>query len=259
MSNLETLFLNKNKPKLAIYTVVGYPTLEKTYEVIDELLQQAPDIIELGIPFSDPVADGLVIQNAHDQALKENITLNDVLAVTRYISEKSSVAIVGMGYLNPILSFGFEDFLDQASKAGMSGLIIPDLPPEEYVRNYQSLFQTKKIHPIFLVTPTTTDERVCLIDSLSEGFLYVVSSLAITGTSIVHEGASIERDAYLQRLSRLKLKNPLMVGFGIANRNDFNTVTSHVAGAIIGSAFIKNLDNTKNLKQAVKEFMEQFI
>lgn len=259
MSKLESLFLNNKKPKLAIYTVVGYPTLKGTYEVIDGLLEKAPDIIELGIPFSDPVADGVVIQNAHQQALKENITLKDVIDVARYITKKSSVAIVGMGYLNPILSFGFEAFLDEASKAGMIGLIIPDLPPEEYLRKYKRIFQDKKIHPIFLVTPTTSDERVRYIDSLSEGFLYVVSSLAVTGATVVQEGASLQRDAYLQRLNKLKLKNPLMVGFGITNLVDFDAVTQYTAGAIIGSAFIKNLKNSKNLTQSSVKFMEQFI
>lgn len=257
MNNLSNIFKENRTQKKAIYTVVGYPNLSLMYEVLDSLISSGVDIIELGMPFSDPVADGPAIQKAHEVALKANISLEHLFQAADYIRARSDIAIVGMGYINPILSYGMEKFLLDCKRSGIDGLIIPDLPPEEYERNFQSFYKTAGISPIFLISPNSSDERIKYIDSLSGGFIYAVSGLSVTGSIRRDDRNKALRIQYLTRLQSLKLSHPIMVGFGISNREDISEIAAFGFGAIIGTAFLNTLQNHKTLKSDIKKFMEQ--
>lgn len=259
MNNLSRVFKETNSQKKAIYTVVGYPTLSLMYEVLDSLISSDIDIIELGIPFSDPVADGPTIQKAHEEALKSHVTLEHLFLAAEYIRQRSDKAIVGMGYVNPILSYGMEKFLFDCKKSGIDGLIIPDLPPEEYERNFQVFYKKANISPIFLVSPNSSDERIRHIDSLSQSFIYAISGLSVTGSLKRDDENSALRLQYLTRLHNLKLSNPIMVGFGISNREDLTQLASFGFGAIIGSAFLNSLKKSETIKSDIEIFMEQLL
>lgn len=238
--------------KLNIYFTAGIPKLEDTAEIIAILQNAGADMLEIGMPYSDPVADGPVIQHAHELALKNGMTISKLLEQLKSIKNEIKIPIVLMGYINPVLSFGFEKFCASCSEAGVSGLIIPDLPPIEFEKNYRKILEKYHLNFIFLVTPETSDERIKYLDSLSSGFLYAVSSSSTTGNS----AKEINNESYLDKLSKLDLKNPVMIGFGIKNKEDFEKVTAKSAGGIIGTAFVKILLENPDWQEKAKSFVE---
>jgi tryptophan synthase alpha chain len=238
--------------KLNIYFTAGIPKLEDTAEIIAILQNAGADMLEIGMPYSDPVADGPIIQQAHELALKNGMTISKLLEQLKSIKNEIKIPIVLMGYINPVLSFGFERFCASCSEAGVSGLIIPDLPPIEFEKNYRKILEKYHLNFIFLVTPETSDERIKYLDSLSSGFLYAVSSSSTTGNS----AKEINNESYLDKLSKLDLKNPVMIGFGIKNKEDFEKVTAKSAGGIIGTAFVKILLENPDWQEKAKSFVE---
>ena len=238
--------------KLNIYFTAGIPKLEDTAEIIAILQNAGADMLEIGMPYSDPVADGPIIQQAHELALKNGMTISKLLEQLKSIKNEIKIPIVLMGYINPVLSFGFERFCASCSEAGVSGLIIPDLPPIEFEKNYRKILEKYHLNFIFLVTPETSDERIKYLDSLSSGFLYAVSSSSTTGNS----AKEINNESYLDKLSKLDLKNPVMIGFGIKNKEDFEKVTAKSAGGIIGTTFVKILLENPDWQEKAKSFVE---
>ena len=203
------------------------------------------------MPYSDPVADGPVIQKAHEIALKNGMTIAELLGQLKSVKSEMDIPIILMGYINPVLSFGFEDFCEECKESGVSGLIIPDLPPVEFEKNYRSILEKHNLNFIFLVTPETSDERIKYLDSLSSGFLYAVSSSSTTG----NETKEINNEEYLNRLANLGLKNPVMIGFGIKNKTDFDKVTEKADGGIIGTAFVNILLNNDDWAKKGEDFI----
>lgn len=246
------IFFKMDK-KLVIYFVAGFPQLGDTPKIAQIVQDSGADIMEIGIPYSDPVADGEIIQNAHYQSLKNGMNLNLLFQQLKQIKGKIHIPVVLMGYLNPILRYGFEPFCAECQASGVSGLIIPDLPPVEFERNYGKILKNNDLKFSFLVTPETPDARIKYLDSLSSGFLYAVSSSSTTG----NQNKQIRNNEYLERLSSLGLQNPVMVGFGIKNKEDFLYANSKADGAIIGTAFVKILSQNP-WKENAKNFIAQF-
>jgi len=253
MNRITQLFATKNKDILSIYFTAGYPSLNDTFRMITELEKRGADLIEIGIPFSDPIADGPVIQKSGTKALLNGMTLNLLFEQLREIREYSNIPLVLMGYINPILRMGMEKFLESASRTGIDGVIIPDLPPEEYMEKYQSLFRKAGIFNNFLITPQSSLERLEQIDNWSEGFLYMVSSASTTGGRDSFDEKQLE---YFKRTADLKLKTPRLIGFGISNKATFDQACRYSNGAIIGSAFIEALGENGSLSQKVSGFLE---
>lgn len=253
MNKLPQLFSNKKKNVLNIYCTAGYPNLNDTTAIINTLIKMGVDIIEIGMPYSDPLADGETIQQSSSKAIENGMNLQVLFEQLQKIKtiDRPNTALILMGYLNPILQFGVEAFCKQCQDANIDGLIIPDLPIIEFENQYRSIFIKYNLSFIFLITPETSKERVRLLDSLSTGFLYAVSSSSITGSATNFNAI----DEYLKRLKSYQLKNPIMVGFGISNAQDFKRVCAYSNGAIIGSAFIKYLKDKTDIQKATKEFI----
>jgi tryptophan synthase alpha chain len=237
--------------KLNIYFTAGIPTLEDTAEIMKTIQNSGADMMEIGMPYSDPVADGPVIQGAHELALKNGMTIAKLFSQLKSVKNEINIPVILMGYINPVLSFGFEKFCEECANSGVSGLIIPDLPPIEFEKNYQPILEKYGLNFTFLVTPETSEERIKYLDSLSSGFLYAVSSSSTTG----NENKEVKNDEYLNKLASIKLKNPVMIGFGIKNKTDFEQVTEKAQGGIIGTAFVKILLENKDWKEKVEEFI----
>ncbi|WP_153399594.1 tryptophan synthase subunit alpha [Chryseobacterium vaccae] len=237
--------------KLNIYFTAGIPQLEDTADVIQLIQDSGADMIEIGMPYSDPVADGPIIQQAHELALQNGMTIEKLFSQLKTIKEEIRIPVILMGYINPVLSFGFEKFCLECSESGVSGLIIPDLPPIEFEKNYQQILKKYNLNFTFLVTPETSDERILYLDSLSSGFLYAVSSSSTTG----NENAVLKNESYLTRLASLPLKNPVMIGFGIKSKEDFENVTEKADGGIIGTAFVNILLQHKDWKNVAIDFI----
>ncbi len=237
--------------KLNIYFTAGIPQLEDTADIIQLIQDAGADMIEIGMPYSDPVADGPVIQQAHELALQNGMTIGKLFSQLKTIRNEIRIPVILMGYINPVLSFGFEKFCHECSESGVSGLIIPDLPPIEFENNYQQILKKYNLNFTFLVTPETSDERILYLDSLSSGFLYAVSSSSTTG----NDSTVLKNESYLSRLSSLPLKNPVMIGFGIKSKEDFENVTEKADGGIIGTAFVNILLQNKNWKNAAIDFI----
>lgn len=257
MNKLQHIFSTKKKNILNIYCTAGYPNLLDTNTIIKTLIEKNIDIIEIGMPYSDPLADGETIQQSSSQAIANGMTMEVLfqqLAEIKNIHRPNS-ALVLMGYLNPILQFGVTDFCKQCEEVGIDGLIIPDLPVIEFETTYSKIFSEHNLNFVFLVTPETSEERIRLLDSLSSGFLYTVSSSSVTGAATNFNLAQ----NYLERLQSYKLKNPILVGFGISNADNFKQVCNYANGAIIGSAFIKHLKDKPNVMQATKEFVDSIL
>lgn len=237
--------------KLNIYFTAGIPQLENTAEIIQLIQDSGADMIEIGMPYSDPVADGPVIQKAHELALQNGMTIEKLFSQLKTIKNNIKVPVILMGYINPVLSFGFERFCKECSESGVSGLILPDLPPIEFEKNYQHILKKYNLNFTFLVTPETSNERIQYLDSLSSGFLYAVSSSSTTG----NDNTVVKNENYLSRLASLPLKNPVMIGFGIKSKADFENVTEKADGGIIGTAFVNVLLQDKDWKKNAIDFI----
>ena len=232
--------LDKNGKLLSIYFSAGYPNLEDTASIIQNLEASGVDMIEIGLPFSDPLADGPTIQDSSTKALKNGMTSEVLFEQLKHIRELVSIPLIIMGYFNPILQYGVEAFCKKCQQIGIDGMIIPDLPVDVYNEEYKAIFQNYGLINVFLITPQTSNERIRFIDGISEGFIYMVSSASVTGSS---SGFGDEQLGYFERVADMGLKNPQIVGFGISDNETFTQATKHAKGAIIGSAFIKHLTN----------------
>ena len=239
MNRINQLFSTKQKDILSIYFCAGFPTLDGTANVIRTLEKHGVSMIEIGIPFSDPMADGPVIQHAATRALKNGMTLKLLFDQLKDIRKEVQIPLVLMGYLNPIMQYGFKDFCRTCRETGIDGVIIPDLPFKDYMEEYRSIAEEQDVRIIMLITPETSEERIRLIDEHTDGFIYMVSSAAITGAQ---KDFNAQKQAYFQRIADMNLRNPRMIGFGISNKQTFETASAHAAGAIIGSKFVTLLD-----------------
>jgi tryptophan synthase alpha chain len=236
--------LKEDKKLLSIYFSAGYPKLEDTVTIIENLEKSGVDMIEIGLPFSDPLADGPTIQASSTQALKNGITTEILFEQLKGIRRTVEIPLIIMGYFNPMLQYGVEAFCKKCNEIGIDGLIIPDLPVDVYNEEYKSIFEMYGLINVFLITPQTSNDRIHFIDSISNGFIYMVSSASVTGSQ---SGFGDNQKEYFKRISNMDLKNPQIVGFGINNSDTFNDATNYAKGAIIGSAFIKYLtDNSVN-------------
>ena len=243
--------LNQDKKLLSIYFTAGFPQLEDTVPILEQLQEAGVDMIELGLPFSDPLADGPTIQESSTQALRNGMTTDKLFTQLEGIRDHIHVPLIVMGYFNPMMQYGVERFCKRCQEVGIDGLIIPDLPADVYHEQYQSLFQQYGLLNMFLITPQTPDERIRYVDQVSEGFIYMVSSAATTGA----QGSFGDtQQHYFQRIADMKLQSKLLVGFGISNEETYQTAIAHSQGAIIGSAFIKYLEANGN--QSVEEFVK---
>ncbi|HZH36481.1 MAG TPA: tryptophan synthase subunit alpha [Flavisolibacter sp.] len=251
MNRLTELFTRKKKNVLNVYCTAGYPQLHSTLPVMRALQQHGADLIELGMPYSDPLADGPVIQASGGQALHNGMTIATLFTQLQEFRKEISVPVVLMGYLNPLLQYGFEKFCASAAEVGIDGLIIPDIPIFEFEKEYAAIIRRHGLHFIFLVTPETSEERIKKLDSLSSGFLYAVSSSSITGSD--KDFSPVE--TYLQKLQAMNLKNPVLVGFGVKDKKTFDTAAKYTAGAIIGSAYIKALENSVDVDASTRKFL----
>jgi len=223
---------------LSIYFTAGYPTLDSTVQIAKALEDAGVDFIEIGFPYSDPVADGPTIQHASEEALKNGMTLHVLFEQLKDLRKQVSIPIYLMGYFNPVLQYGVENFCKSCKAVGINGTIIPDLPMYEYEELYQSIFEENNISNVFLVTPQTSEARIRKIDDLTTNFIYLLSSNAITGGNLeVKDQAT----AYFKRIKDMDLKNPFIIGFGISNKETFSKATQYANGAIVGTAFVKLL------------------
>lgn len=254
MNRLQQLFQNKKKDILSIYYTAGYPNLNDTMKIAEALEASGADFMEIGFPYSDPVADGPIIQASSKQSLDQGMTLHILFEQLKDLRKTVTIPILLMGYVNPVLQFGVENFCKACAEVGVDGCIIPDLPMYEYEELYRSAFEDNGISNIFLVTPQTSEERIHKIDSLSNAFIYLLSSAATTGKNLDVSAAA--RD-YFARIKAMNLNNPLMIGFGISDKKTFDSANEYASGAIIGSAFVKALPEG-DLIENVKGFMKEF-
>lgn len=252
MKRLEELFTRKPESVLNIYCTAGFPKVQDTLRVIQSLAQYGADIIELGMPYSDPVADGKTIQNSDYVALKNGMTVHVLFEQLKNMRQTVQLPVILMGYLNPVLQYGFEKFCAKAAEVGIDGFIIPDLPPYEFEKEYREIVQKYNLDFIFLVTPETPEAKIKKLDTLSSGFLYAVTSSSTTGGD--KDFSVVE--AYLERLKNLNLKNPILAGFGVKDKSTFQTVCRKANGAIIGSAYIKALQQSENVEQTTATFLK---
>jgi tryptophan synthase alpha chain len=255
MSRIKDLFNKKKNRILSMYCTAGYPELESTREVIRALEKNGADLIELGMPYSDPLADGPVIQASSVRALQNGMSISKLFEQLEGLRKETSIPIILMGYLNPLLQYGFEKFCARASEVGIDALIIPDIPIYEYEKEYREIIRKHGLDFIFLVTPETPEERIRKLDSLSSGFLYAVSSSSITGSD--KDFSAVEQ--YLVRLKKMGLKNPLLVGFGIRDKASFESACAHASGAIIGTAYIKAISNGEKIEEGTRAFLEKIL
>ena len=230
--------LSENKKILSIYFTAGYPQINDTIPILESLEKNGVDMVEIGLPFSDPLADGPTIQASSTQALRNGMTTELLFEQLEGIRDTVSIPLIIMGYFNPVLQYGVEAFCKKCNEIGIDGLILPDLPLAEYKEHYKPIFEKYGLANIFLITPQTSEERIREIDAASSGFIYMVSSASTTGAQ---QGFGSKQEHYFSRISSLSLSNPQIVGFGISNAKTFSQATANANGAIIGSAFIKML------------------
>ena len=254
MNTLDKLFFQKNKNILNVYCTAGYPQLNSTMEVMEALQQSGADIIELGIPYSDPIADGPVIQQSNMHALENGMNIHLLFEQLKNLRASVQSPLILMGYMNPVLQFGIEKFCEAAAEVGVDGIILPDLPMYEFETQYQQYFKKHDLKFIFLITPETSEERIKQIDKLSSGFVYAVSSSSTTGSS-QNPTDTKDQEAYFIKLQQMNLTNPVLVGFGIKDKDSFDAACKYTNGAIIGSAYIKALHNTTDITSTTKDFI----
>ena len=254
MNKINELFAQRGDRKfLSLYFCAGTPTLESTGEVIKTMQRRGIDFIEVGIPFSDPLADGPVIQTAATKALKNGMSLKTLFAQLKAIKDEVSIPLILMGYLNPILHYGIEQFCQSCVDSGVSGMIIPDLPFKDYQEIVKPIADRYDLRVIMLITPETSEERIRFIDQNTDGFIYMVSSAAITGAQ---KSFDEQKQEYFRRIDSMNLRNPRMIGFGISNRQTLKAAQDNAAGAIIGSKFVSLLDESKNADEALDRLFE---
>ncbi|HEY5405868.1 MAG TPA: tryptophan synthase subunit alpha [Ginsengibacter sp.] len=260
MNRIKNLFSAKKKNLISIYFTAGFPQLNDTNIILDALQKNGADLIEIGMPYSDPLADGPVIQHSDMKALQNGMSIKLLFEqLDKYGGSTSRVRgfvpLILMGYLNPVLQYGIEKFCSDAHHAGIDGIILPDLPLPEYEKEYKKLFEKYKLDFIFLITPETSEKRIRKIDTLSKGFIYAVSSSSITGTN---RDMNAQQE-YFKRLETMKLKNPIMIGFGIKDNETFLQACKHAAGAIIGTAYIKAIENSNNIDISTQKFLNSIL
>ena len=255
MSKLYLVFKEKSKRVLNVYCTAGYPALDSTMKVMASLQKNGADIIELGMPYSDPLADGEVIQVSSMKALANGMNIAVLFEQIQDMRKSITIPVILMGYMNPILQYGFEAFCKKAKEVGVDGLILPDLPLFEFEDSYGKIITENNLDFIFLVTPETPDQRVKKLDSLSNGFLYAVSSSATTGKDKDFNLVA----QYLQKLQAMQLKNPILVGFGIKDKATFDAATVHTQGAIIGSAYIQQLTKGGDIETTTSQFLNSVL
>lgn len=253
MNRVNQLFETKKKNVFSIYFCAGYPDVNNTADVIRTLEQNSVDMIEIGIPFSDPMADGDVIQNAATQSLRNGMSLRRLFSQLENIRNDVKIPLLLMGYLNPVMQYGFENFCRSCRACGIDGCIIPDLPFGDYVRDYKPVADRYGLKMIMLITPETTEERVRLIDEHTDGFIYMVSSAATTGAK---QSFDAQTFAYFKRINGLSLRNPRMVGFGVSNPETFRAACDHASGAIVGSKFVTLLGECASPETAIMRLRE---
>lgn len=257
MTKLRSVFENKSKPYLSIFFTAGFPELQSTNEIYLSLAGAEVDFVEIGFPFSDPIADGGTIQKSSEKAIDNGMNLELLFENLLKIKDKLTTPIILMGYLNPALRLGRERFLEHCYKAGVSGLILPDLPLFEYEKEWKEDLDKYGISLIFLVTPQTPEERIRKIDSLSTTFIYAVSSQSVTGGVNSDSEADVKKEAYFKRLSDMKLDHPVIAGFGIHDKQTFGSAVKYLDGAIIGSAFIRLLEEKGCSDSDIKDFVKR--
>lgn len=255
MSRLQTLFSETRKKVLNVYCTAGFPELDSTLKVMSALQQNGADIIELGMPYSDPLADGPVIQQSNGIALDNGMSIDTLFTQLKELRQTISIPVILMGYMNPVLQYGFERFCAAAEAVGIDGLILPDLPQYEFETDYNTIIKKHGLDFVFLVTPETSEERIRKIDQLSSGFIYAVSSSSTTGNNKAIE----DQSSYFRKLQSMQLANPVLVGFGIKDKATFTAATTYTSGAIIGSAYIKALENSTDVEQTTKEFLKNIL
>src|SRR6185369_16702212 len=255
-NRINKLLSTRPKNILSVFYTAGFPKLNDTIAIAKALEDARADIIEIGIPFSDPVADGPVIQASNKVALDNGMNLKLLLSQVGDIRKQVKLSIILMGYINPVLQYGIENFCKDAATAGVDGVILPDLPLLEYEAEYKSIFEQHGLKNVFLISPTTSEERIRKIDDASNSFIYAVSASSTTGAK---EGFSSEQEDYFKRLQKLKLKNPFLIGFGISNNETFKKASEYSAGAIVGSAFIRLLSQAKDLPNEVTGFVKSLV
>jgi len=251
MTRIGELFKRKKERVLSVYSTAGFPRLDSTLEVMKALETAGADLIELGMPYSDPLADGPVIQASSTRALENGMSLAVLFGQLKDMRASIRIPVLLMGYLNPILQYGFERFCESAARCGVDGLILPDLPIYEYETEYGPILRKYGLDFVFLVTPETSTDRIRKVDMLTTGFLYAVSSSSTTGKDTNMQ----EQEAYFERLRQMKLRNPVMVGFGIRDRSSFDAACRHANGAIIGTAYIRAIEQAADIDAATRKFL----
>lgn len=256
MNRINQLFSTKKSGILSLYFCAGHYTLDATVDTIATLEKKGIDMIEIGIPFSDPMADGPVIQDAANKALSNGMTLKLLFSQLEQVRDQGvQIPLLLMGYLNPIMQYGFENFCKSCQSVGIDGVIIPDLPFKDYMNEFRPVAEKYDVKVIMLITPETEDERIRLIDDNTDGFIYMVSSAAITGAQ---KDFNAQKQEYFQRIAGMNLRNPRMIGFGISNKQTLEAAQANAAGAIIGSKFVSLLsDNQGDAAAAVDQLYEQ--
>jgi tryptophan synthase alpha chain len=251
MNRLNKLFASKKDNLLSIYFTAGYPELNTTVAIAEALEKAGVDFLEIGFPYSDPVADGPTIQHSSEKALENGMNLNQLFEELKDLRKRVNIPILLMGYFNPMVQYGIERFCKKAIEVGVDGVIVPDLPMYEYENLYSKYFIDNGLSNVFLVTPQTSEERIRKIDTLSNSFIYLLSSSSITGKNLEVSNAI---EDYYKRIKAMQLKNPAIIGFGISNNDTFKKACEYAEGAIVGSAFVKLL-GTENYLERIPEFV----
>lgn len=252
MNRIDKLFKEKKNNILSVYFTAGYPELNDTVKVMQSLEKNGVNMLEIGVPFSDPMADGPVIQASGTKALHNGMSVKTLFSQLADVRQSVSIPLVLMGYLNPIIQFGFENYCREAAQCGVDGFIIPDLPFAEYMESYKPVAEKYGLHMIMLITPETTEERIRMIDQNTSGFIYMVSSASVTGAKNRFSDKNL---TYFRRVNAMQLKNPRLIGFGISNKETFEAACREASGAIIGSKFISLLGSEKSIDEAAKKLI----
>ena len=251
-NRINQLFKTKKENILSVYCTAGFPKLNDTVEIIQQLEKNGVDLIEIGIPFSDPTADGPTIQKSNEAALKNGMSLNLLFEQLKAIRKSVKIPLILMGYFNPVFQFGVEQFCQKCAEIGIDGTILPDMPLNEFESEYKSIFTQNNLHNILLITPQTSTERIKQIDAASEGFIYMVSSSSTTGAGKKVEDFQLD---YFERIQKMNLKTPRLIGFGISDNATFANACKFAKGAIIGSAFIKSFQPEVSLEKSISQFV----